>query len=113
MLLTRLVSNSLCNPGWPQRCSLPAPVGEYFPSRCETLGSALGHARIQKTGGIQFSFDFLLMICICSICVCEELSLNVLEAAFTELCGGDDSGRLEFQVLANSQAERLYVQSDA
>lgn len=53
------------------------------------------------------------MICICSICVCEELSLNVLEAAFTELCGGGGSGRLEFQVLTNNQAERLYVQSDA
>lgn len=44
--------------------------------------------------------------------MCVELSLNVLEAAFTELCGGGDSGRLEFQVLTNSQAERLYIQSD-
>lgn len=61
---------------------------------------------------MQFSFDFLLIICVCSICTCVELSLNMLEVAFTEQCVRDDSGHPGFQALVNGQAEILYVWSD-
>lgn len=106
VLWTGLVSNSLCNPGWPQSCSLPVPVGEHLPSSCETLDSALSPTRIQKTGTSN-SLDFLLIIC-----TRVEVSLNVLEATFTEPRRGDDPGHLEFQVLVNKQAAMLCVQSD-
>lgn len=61
---------------------------------------------------MQFSFDFLLIICVCSICMCVELPLDMLEAASTEQCMGDDSGHLGFQVLVNRQAEVLCVWSE-
>jgi hypothetical protein len=58
MLLIRLVSNSLYNPGWPQSCRLPDPVGEHLPSGWETVGSALSHTRIQKTGACSSLLTF-------------------------------------------------------